>query len=114
MVGVAGGRDATDAFRRRAKRENENMEKKKFSSPPNAPGRERVGMIISVALRLRALADLGVTSTLIGEAMNGGIFSLLLSSSMSRVVRARLRLGVRSGVWSCSDLVDGAGDDDSW
>jgi hypothetical protein len=71
-------------------------------------------VIISVALRLRALADLGVTSALIGEIMNGGMFSLLLSSSMSKVVRARLGLGVRSGVWSCSDLVDGAGDDDSW
>ena len=71
-------------------------------------------MIISVALRLRALADLGVTSALIGEVMNGGIFSLLLSSSMSKVVRARLGLGVRSGVWSCPNLADGAGDEDSW
>jgi hypothetical protein len=68
-------------------------------------------VIISVALRLRALADLGERSTLMGEVVNGGMFSLLLSSSMSKVVRARLRLGVRSGVWS-SALADG--DDDSW
>jgi hypothetical protein len=32
---------------------------------------------------------------------------------MSKVVRVRLGLDVRSGVWSCSDLVDGAGDDES-
>jgi hypothetical protein len=50
-------------------------------------------MVISVALRLRALADLGVTMALIGEVMNGRMFSLLLLSSMSKVARERLGLG---------------------
>ena len=34
VVGVAGGRDATDAFRRRATGEDENTEKRKFYLDP--------------------------------------------------------------------------------
>ena len=58
-------------------------------------------------------SDLGITSGLIGEVMNGMMFSLLLSSSMSKVVQEHLGLGVQLGVWSCPDLADSTGDKDS-
>jgi len=72
---VAGGRDVTDIFLQRAK----------------GKMRIRKNIYISIqciGLRLRALADLGKISAL-GEVITGGMFSSLLSSSMSKVVRVR-------------------------
>ena len=47
VVGVAGGRDATDAFRRRAKGKMRTRKKEKKLSRSNALGRDRVSMVIS-------------------------------------------------------------------
>ena len=82
------------------------------------PARIRVGVTTSalVAWRLIALAERGVVGAVTDPSRNGGIFSLLASpSSTEVVVRARLGLGVLSGVCSCSQLsTDDAGTEETW
>lgn len=67
-----------------------------------------VAMADSVAFRRRALTALGEILSWAGKLLNGGMFSLLESSSTTTVVvRARFGLGVLSGVRSCSQELGG-------
>jgi hypothetical protein len=77
ILGVASGRDIIDAFCQPGEDQN-------VKGNPDLHPLHNHGVIISVALRLRALVDLGrITSALIGEIINRGIFSSLLLSSMA-------------------------------
>lgn len=83
----------------------------------NLRGRLRVGVMTSVAVRLRARMALGEVSPLTGLSLRGGMFSLLPSpSSTVTDVRGRFGLGLLSGVrsWSQPLAVVGRLAEASW